>query len=278
MFDPLIKAQPDDQRLNVLIGMSYYGLAEYKMASPYLKRAAELDSANLALLLTLAHSCLLSNQYPCVLDSFHKIVSLNAESAEADMLVGEALDEMKDPDGAMRQFRAAVQTNPRQPNAHFGLGYLLWTKGQYAEAAKEFQAELDNDPQHAHAMLYLADSDIQINRSEEATPLLEKLTKLDPGDSMAHRDLGILYAEHDRTQDAVAEFKTAIKLAPNDVNAHWRLGRLYRSMRLTALAKAEFDKANSLNKQEDQRLLKVMSTLPQGDRKPLSDSRGPEKQ
>lgn len=95
---------------------------------------------------------------------------------------------------------------------------------------------------------------------------------------MAHRDLGILYAEHDRTQDAVAEFKTAIKLAPNDVNAHWRLGRLYRSMKLTALAKAEFDKANGLNKQEDQRLLKVMSTLPQGDRKPLSDSRGPEKQ
>jgi tetratricopeptide (TPR) repeat protein len=236
IFDPLIKAQPDDQRLDVLVGMSHYGLAEYKEASSFLKRAAEQDSGNLTLLLTLAHSCLLSNQYQCVLDSFHSIVSLNAESAEADMLVGEALDEMKDSEGAIREFRAAVKSNPKQPNAHFGLGYLLWTKGQYADAAREFQTEIDNDPQHPHAMLYLADSDIQ---------------------------------------DAVTEFKVAIRLSPNDVNAHWRLGRLYRSMKLTALAKAEFDKANSLNQQEDQRLLKVMSTIPDGDRKPISSPATP---
>ena len=46
------------------------------------------------------------------------------------------------------------------------------------------------------------------------------------------------------------------------MNAHWRLGRLYRSMGMTVEAKAEFDKANSLNKAEDERLLKIMSTIP----------------
>lgn len=266
-LNPLLKAQPGDQRLTILIGMSHYGLDEFAAAAPYLKQAVDRDSQNLPLLLTLAHSCLLSNQYPCVLDAYHRIIALNAESAEADMLVGEALDEMKDTAGAMREFRAAILANPREPNVHFGLGYLLWTKGQYPEAAREFQAEIDNDPHHLQAMLYLADSKMQMNQMDEARPLLEKLVKLNPENSMGHLDLGIVYAGEGRNQDARGEFQTVLKLAPGNVNAHWRLGRLYRSMGMTVQARTEFDKAKGLNKAEDERLLKVMSRIPASDKK-----------
>ena len=107
-FTPLLKQQspssPEIERLTVLLGMAHYGLGEYAAAVPFLKKASSIDAQNLPLLLTLAHSCLLSKQYPCVLDAFHRMVALNAESAEADMLVGEALDEMKDPIGATREF------------------------------------------------------------------------------------------------------------------------------------------------------------------------------
>jgi len=71
--------------------MSHYGLGEFAAATPYLKRAAEGDAQNLTLLLTLAHSCLLSKQYQCVLDEFHRIIALSPDSAEAHMLAGEAL-------------------------------------------------------------------------------------------------------------------------------------------------------------------------------------------
>jgi len=261
-LDPLLKAQPDDQRLTILIGMSQYGLGHFADASPLLKRASEHDPQNLTLLLTLAHSCLLSNQYPCVLDTYHRMIALNAESAEADMLVGEALDEMKDPEGAIREFRAAVVANPKEPNVHFGLGYLLWTKGQYPEAAEEFQREIENDPHHLQAVLYLADTEMQMNKMDEARPLLEQIGKIDPNIPMQHLDLGIVYVETDRKQDARVELETAAKLSPKNVNAHYRLARLYRSMGMTAQAKDEFDKASRLNKAEDDRLLKIMSAIP----------------
>ncbi|MGA8089446.1 MAG: tetratricopeptide repeat protein [Terracidiphilus sp.] len=275
-LDPLLKAQPDDQRLTILVGMSQYVLEHFAEASPLLKRASEQDPHNLTLLLTLAHSCLLSNQYPCVLDAYHRLIALNAESAEADMLVGEALDEMKDPEGAMREFRAAVAANPKEPNVHFGLGYLLWTKGQYPEAAQEFQAELANDPHHLQAKLYMADAQMQMNKMEEARPLLEEIEKADPNIAMQHLDLGIVFADEDLKQDAKNELEMAVKLAPKNVNAHYRLARLYRSMGMTAQAKMEFDKASGLNKAEDDRLLKVMSTVPStkgasGTTKPLVD-------
>ena len=265
-FTPLLKSAAanveETQRLNVLIGMSYYGLGEYPAAIPFLKGAADSDKDNLTLLLTLAHSCLLSKQYQCVLDVFHQMVALNADSAEADMLVGEALDEMKDRFGATREFRAAVLANPKEPNVHFGLGYLLWMQGQTEEAAQQFQAELENDPDHLQAMLYLADSEIQMNRMEDARPVLEKLVKLNPKSAMGHVDLGSVYAAADRSQDALAEFKRAIALKPDDVNAHWRLGRLYRSMGKASEATAEFEKAKSLNQAADEGLLKAMSKDP----------------
>ncbi|MGA2806829.1 MAG: tetratricopeptide repeat protein [Terracidiphilus sp.] len=268
-FNPLLKADAPDSdeahRLAVLVGMSHFGLGEYAAAAPFLKQAADADAANLPLLLTLAHSCLLSKQYQCVLDAFHRIVALNPDSAEAHVLAGEALDEMKDPVGAIRELRAAVAANPKEPNVHFGLGYLLWTQGQTQEAAQQFQAELDNDPEHAQAMLYLADSQIQLNRLEDARLLLERVVKINPANAMGHLDLGIVYTEAGRNEDALRELKQAAALKPDDVSAHYRLGRLYRAMGKTAEAKVEFDKSKSLNKAADEGLIKVMSRVPHPD-------------
>ena len=107
---------------------------------PYLKQATAADPQNLPFRLALAHSCLWSKQYQCVLDVYHEILTLNAESAEADMLAGEAMDEMKDNAGAIAQFRAAVKADPRQTRmCTSASGYLLWGSCNYEEAAQEFQ-------------------------------------------------------------------------------------------------------------------------------------------
>ena len=250
------------QRLAILLGMAHYGLGQYDAAVPHLWQAAAADAHNQTLLLTLAHACLFSRQYQCVLENYHKLVALNAESAETDMLAGEALDEMKDPVGAIREFRLAVAANPKEPNAHFGLGYLLWTKGQYPEAADEFKAEIGNNPRHQQSMLYLADAYLQMSRMDEAQALLEMLEANAPESAMQHLDLGQVYVERARNEDALKQFLAAERLEPGNVNAHWRLGRLYRAMGRAAEAKAELEKARSLNKAEDDRLLKVMSAQP----------------
>ncbi len=257
-FKSLLKSQKpasaEGQRLTILIGLAYYGLAEYAEAVPYLQQAAARDTRNLSLRLTLAHSCLWSGQYKCVVNTSHEILSLAPDSAEADMLVGEALDEMKDRNGAIAQFRAALKVNPKTPDAHFSLGYVLWILKQYPEAASEFQAELDNNPDHAQAMTYLADVDLQLGHSEAALPLLEKAIKLDPELELTHLDLGIIYAAAGRQDDALREMKEAERLAPQEVDVHWRLGRLYRAMGRKDEAKAEFEKANQVNKAADQAL------------------------
>ena len=151
-------------------------------------------------------------------------------------------------------FRAAVKANPKEPNVHFGLGYLLWTQKQYPEAATEFQAELANDPQHAQSMLYLGDTDLQLNKPDEARPWLEKAAQLDPSMWLADLDLGIIDSDAGRNDQALRELQLAENLKPDEVNVHWRLGRLYRSMGRKEEAKAELDKASKLNKAADEDL------------------------
>lgn len=262
-FSPLLmntpQSSPDRQRLAILVAMSHYSLGQYAQAAVYLKEAVSRDPQNLELMLALAHSYLWSKQYQKVMDTYRAILQLNAESAEADMLAGEALDELKDSPGAIEQFRAAVKADPKVPQVHFGLGYLLWTQKDYAGAAPELQAELDNNPDHLQALAYLGDANLQLGRPDAALPLLEKAVKIDPKIEIAHLDLGIIDAASGRNDDALREMKLAEKIAPNDVNVRWRLGRLYRSMGNQQAATAELDKARSLTQAADTKLVDKMN-------------------
>jgi tetratricopeptide (TPR) repeat protein len=224
-----------------------------------LKAAAVDDPQNLQLRLALAHSCLWSKQYQCVLDAYHEILTLNAESAEADMLAGEAQDELKNHAGAIEQFRAAVKADPKEPDVHFGLGYLLWSQRLYPEAASEFEAELRNNPKHVQALIYLGDAQMQMNHPEAAEPLLTSAVHIDAGREMAHLDLGILYADAGRKDEALRELQEAARLAPEDVTVHWRLGRLYKAAGMKDEAKVEFEKASKITKAADDKLIDKMS-------------------
>jgi len=128
----------------------------------------------------------------------------------------------------------------------------LWGQLQYEEAAKEFQAELANNPEHAEALAYLADADMRLNHPEAAPPLLERAIRIDAKIALAHLDLGILDSDAGRNNDALRELKIAETLNPADQNVHYRLARFYQSIGKKDEAKAEFDKTRGLQKAADQ--------------------------
>lgn len=258
-FEAELKATPSDQRVTILLGMAHYGAREYAAAVPYLKAAAERDQKNLSLRLSLAHCYLWTKQFQKVLDVYKEILEIDSNSAEADMIAGEALDEKGDNAGAEAQFRAAEKANPKEPNVHFGLAYLLWTQKRYEEAIPEFYAELANDPNNDQAMLYLGDTYVRSEQYDKAKQMLEQALKYQGKEPLIHLDLGIVYQETGNKDDAVRELKKTIEMEPDFVNAHFRLAKLYQSMGLRDEAKVEFAKASSLNKKADKALYERIS-------------------
>ena len=262
VLQPLLRTAPPDspdaQRLRLLLGMAYYGAGEYAAAVPYLRDAMARDPQNLPYRLVLAHSCLWSKQYQCVLDVYHQILTLNAESAEADMLAGETYDSMLDHADAIQQFRNAVKADPKEPGVHFGLGYLLWCQSQFDEAARQFQLESENAPDDAESLAYWADSNVRLNRPDVARPIVEKALHLNSRQELPWLDLGIIDATAGHNDDALREFKTAARLAPTDVQVHWRLARLYQSRGDHALAQAEFTKTKTLTQAADKTVMEKL--------------------
>ena len=245
-FSSEIEKHPGDLRLMVLLGMAHYGMKDYLIAIPYLQRATERDPENLTLRVTVAHSCLWSKQYQCVVKVQEQIQALNVDSAEADMLAGEAFDQMQQSDAALKELKAAVLANPKQPNVHFGLGYLLWTQSKWEEAANEFDLELQNDSQHTKAQIYRSDSWVRLNEFAKALPELEKLNAGDQSEPLVHRDLGVVYANDGRYEDAIREFRRSIESEPGAAESHLQLAKAYQSIGNRNEANAEADRAKRL--------------------------------
>lgn len=250
------RKQPEDRRITILAAMSHYGAREFEAAIPHFKDAVEADPKNLDLLLALAHCYLWTKQFDATMGVYKQILEINPDSAAADMIAGEALDEKGDNAGALQQFRAAVIANPKEPNVHFGLAYLLWAQKRYDEAIPEFKKELENDPQNSQAMIYLGDTYAQQGNFADAKTMLEAAEKYQPKFPLIHLDLGIANMETGENDAAISELKETIGLEPDNVTAHFRLATLYRKLGKRDEARVEFAKASSLNKKTDDSLYK----------------------
>ena len=261
VFSSEIRKHPGDLRLTTLLGMAHYGMKDYLVAIPYLQRALESDPANMPLRTTLANSCLWSRQYQCVVKMQEEMRALNAESAEVDMLAGEAFDWMQNSDAASAALRAAVLANPKEPNVHFALGYLLWTQSKWEDAASEFELDLQSDPQHRMARIYRADSWVRQGELTKAIPELEKLAAENPIEPLVHLDLGIEDANAGKAEDAIRELRMAVEYDPGDAEAHLQLAKAYRSIGKKEDADAETKRAGTPSVQNHPSLQEMIDSI-----------------
>jgi tetratricopeptide (TPR) repeat protein len=250
---------PQSDQTATLIGMSHFGLTEYKQAAAALQPLAAAHPENSELGYLLAKCYLWAGQRAQAMDMFRKLLERDPDSAPVHMLLAEALDADHKQKEATDEFEAAVKANPAQPEAHFGLGYLYWKQKRYAEAESEFQAELKNSPEHANSLAYLGDSMLHDRRGAQALATLQRAETSDKNLHLVHQDLGIYYQDAEQLELAVKEFQEAVRTAPDNYDAHYRLARIYRQVGRTADAEREFAIVQRLHKKEDEEPLMQIS-------------------
>jgi tetratricopeptide (TPR) repeat protein len=243
-----LAAQPNNVQARALLGLSYYGAKQFAEASKHLEVAARADPDNTQLRQVLAHSCLWAKNFDCALEEFRDIEQRDPDSAAAHMLTGEALDGLGRTPEAIAEFEAAAKISPREPEVHFGIGFLQWKLRHYDEAESALRTELSIDSNNAQALAYLGDIEMKANDLDKALPLLEKAVKVKGGDvRIAYVDLGAVLMQQKRYQDAMAALQHAVKLDPAQPDSHFRLGRLYQEMGNTTAAQQEYAKVRELH-------------------------------
>jgi tetratricopeptide (TPR) repeat protein len=261
-FTAVLVTDPQNMQARTLLGMSYYGAKHFAEAAKHLELAAKSDPSNTELHQLLAQSCLWAKNYSCALEEFRQVQQRDPDSAAAHMLSGEALDGLGRGVEAVAEFQAAAKAAPREPNVHFGLGYLYWKQHKYDDAKTAFEDELSVDPAHAQALAYLGDIAMKENDPEKALPLLNKAVQLKNDLRLAYLDAGAILTAQKRYQEALAALQHAEKLDPTEPDAHYRLGRLYREMGNAASSQSEFAKVRELHEKADEDVNRKISDSP----------------
>jgi len=113
-----------------------------------------------------------------------------------------ALDQLADPEGALRALARTRELDPAYAPARWRAGRLLLGLGRLEEAEAEFAAALDLAPEDAAATVGLARVRLQEQRPDEAVELLEAYTERQPDDANARYLLGTAYRAAGRMEEA----------------------------------------------------------------------------
>src|SRR5882724_155261 len=129
---------------------------------------------------------------------------------------------------AERDFKRAIELDPRYPTAHhwYAINYLT-PMGRFEEAARELKVARELDPLSLAINASLGLLQYYARCYEESVAAYKQTLEIDPRFAAAHLFLGRTYAALGRGEEAVAEVKAALALSPGTAEMEAALGQAY---------------------------------------------------
>ncbi len=241
-------------QISVLLGMSYYGTGKYKDAIPYLEAAQRDKADNAELQLVLAKAYLLAKDFDKAKLQFQAMLGHDPDSAQVHILLGEAYDGLGKQEDALQEFRAAAKSGAA-PDAHFGVGYLLWRDKHYGEATEEFRRELALNPKHHAALAYLGDSLLKLGDQPGAEKAIQESIAVKDNLWITHYDLGTMAADRKDYTLAIEQYKHALAANNKRPDIHYHLAQAYKATNRNAEAQVELRVVSALHEQRNEDLI-----------------------
>lgn len=237
-LEPLGKALSLDPRsvgAHHMTGKSYFMLGDFTRSVAELEEALKLSPKDYDIAYTLALAHLKLHELGPAKQIFDQMIAQLGDRPQLRIVFGRAYRETSFLPEAIEEFKRAVALDPHFPRAHYYLGLTYLLKDGAArldDAAAEFKVELDSNPEEFFANYYLGVVCVMQRKWDEALPLLEKATRIQPDNPDPYFHLGQAYQSVERHEQAIAALRKSIALNPelshNDyqvATAHYRLGQ-----------------------------------------------------
>jgi len=209
---------------------------ELALGSHFFQRAIELDRnyslayAGLALSsATLGRRGALSpiEAYPKASAAASRALEIDETLADAHNAQGMVnMDFARDFAGAEKEFKRAIELDPKNTDAHHAYSHFLVALGRTKESLAESKRALEIDPlnlvMNSHLVwhyLFARNYDQAIKQGRQTLDMGE--------DYWAHLYLGLAYEQTKRYDEAIVEFKQAINISPASAESTAALGHAY---------------------------------------------------
>ena len=162
-------------------------------------------------------------RYEEALQSYRKVLEIDAEHAAAQAGVGLTLFAMQRYEEAMHALQRAVSLQPDAPAAgalHRVMGQAAQDLERPAAAAEHYERALQIDAGDTEAIDRLALMRFEQRRFEDALGLYRRLLEIRPGSAQTHANLGAARYHLGRTEEAIESFERALSIEPSLQSAH----------------------------------------------------------
>jgi tetratricopeptide (TPR) repeat protein len=215
-YETIAKLKPNDVETHLLLGQ-LYGLAhDSTKAEAEFKAAQKVDPNSEEVVLSIAR---LYSEQGDLTRAANVIESVPQDdrSGRMDFALAGLYDQLKQPKNAAKAYQAAVDDDPDNMDAKRGLAAALTASGQMDAAAKVYAQILGNDPQDAQSLIREADIERQQGHYEQALATLKKAQALVSDNEELNWNLALTYDALGRFDDSIKTLKQLLtaELPPN---------------------------------------------------------------
>ena len=245
-LETALRANPEDDHARFVLANDLIKLAEWEAAAEHLQRLAHRQPKDQEAWYLLGTVYMRLSER-----ALARLREIDPDSALVHQVSGEVMESMKNYDGALVEYKKAIEKAPRKPGVHYKLGNLYWTTTQWDAAAEQFRSELANDPGNCLAQWKLGNILLEQNlRPEEALGEIDRALATCPNLTQARVDRGRASLKLSRYDDAVRDLRLAATASPEEPSVHFFLAQAYRALGRGQDARAEMQAFAKLEESE----------------------------
>ncbi len=158
---------------------------------------------------------------------FRAALQLEPDNFRAHQTLGDVFSSKKDYDGALSEYREALRLNPKDLDAERGVASVLYNKGDFKGSVAAYQELVRLEPASSQAHQWLGDTLYRAMDYDEAIGEFREALRLDPKNLFAQRRMGDAFYSKREYDSAIAAYRAALQLAPDDAAAHQWLGNSF---------------------------------------------------
>lgn len=234
-LEAALRANPKDSNVELTLANDLLKLGQRESAAAHYEQVAQREPKNQEAWYQLGKVYMELSEKALV-----RLQEIDPNSALVHEVNGEIMQSMNNYDGAIIEFKKAVEMAPQQPGTHYKLGDAYWAISQWDAATKEFDAELANDPRSCLSHYKLGNIVLmQHGDPQSALDELNKSIAMCSELTDAREDRARALLRMDKYQDALPDLTAAVHANPNDPQPHFLLAQAYRSLGRTQEAQSE---------------------------------------
>lgn len=224
-LETALRSDPNDNNAEIALARVLINLREYEDAAQHLRLYLARNPKDQQALYLIGKTYLQLSE-----NALGKIQNIDPDSVTAHEVTGEIDESMHNYDGALVEYKRAVEIAPNEPGTHFHLGNTFWSISKWDSASTEFEAELINDPRSCLAHWELGNSTLQLNGSMDAAlSHLNKALEYCPTLVQARVDRARAFIKLGRPVAALPDLTAAEIDSPNEPSIHFLLSNVYKA-------------------------------------------------